>query len=285
MRNLTVYSGNAFDFHKTIVASKRNTADDPTYKERLSGLDEIVQPLFQAYDERFNTNELELLTAHPLTDDQRNDLLKLYSYKSARLQKLKVQLTTLEFNKVLNTCQCCTIGEVSSLDHLVPKGEFPEFAVNPKNLFPSCHKCNSYKQIAWRNGEGRTFLNLFLDDLPQEQYLFVDLQVQDNAEVRVNFVLRNDHGLDDRMFTLLSNHYANLYLFNRFKENADSVITPLIYAIKSGRDSLNKAQMFTQIKITSQANQAFFGPNYWKSILEIALANNQVFIDAVYNLP
>src|SRR5687768_17603534 len=112
MRKLTPYPGNSFTFYKDVIAAKKNTVDDPTYKARLNGMDGIIQPLFQSYDNRFAGNDLETLAAHALTTAQRVDLLKLYSYKSSILQKLKIQLTTLQLNKVLNTCQCCTIGEV-----------------------------------------------------------------------------------------------------------------------------------------------------------------------------
>src|SRR5690349_843330 len=136
MRKLNAYREDAFAFYKKVVAAKRNTADDPTYKARLTGMEGILHPLFHNYDNRFSGNKLEMLMPHRLTGSQRADLLKLYAYTNSILQKLKIRLTTIDLNKVLNTCQCCTIGEVSSFDHLVPKDEFPEFAVNPKNLFP-----------------------------------------------------------------------------------------------------------------------------------------------------
>jgi 5-methylcytosine-specific restriction endonuclease McrA len=285
MRKLIPYIGNAFAFYKDVISGKKNTVHDPTFKDRLNGMEGIIQPLFQTYDDRFAGNNLEILHAHPLTASQRADLLKLYSYKSSRLQKLKIQLTTMELNKALNTCQCCTIGEVGSFDHLVPKEEFPEFSVNPKNLFPACQKCNSYKHQAWRQGGVRTFLNLFLDELPTVQYLFANLNVDATGLVTVAFELRNVNGVSAQMFALLQSHFINLRLLQRFKEHSDTVIVPIVNSIKSGKVNLTKPQIIAQIKATSIANQAFFGANYWKSILEIALADSQPFIDSVYDNP
>lgn len=284
MKKLRVYPGNAFGFYREVVASKRNSADDPTYRQRLNDLEGIVQPLFQTYDDRFLANELQSLAAHALTPAQRADLLRLYAYKNSVFQKLKIQLTTLELNQVLNICQCCTIGEVGSFDHLVPKDEFPEFSANPKNLFPACNKCNSYKLAAWRHNGARTFLNLFLDDLPTQQYLFADLNIDGDGTVTADFALRNINNIDPSLFALIESHYNNLHLLARFKENVDSVVIPIVSAIKAAKDvGLTKARTVEQIVANCRSNQIFFGSNYWKSILELSLAANAMFIDTIYD--
>jgi hypothetical protein len=283
MRKLIPFNGNSFSFYKDVVASKRNSANDPNYKTRLGSMEALVEPLFQNYENRFADNRLELLMAQTLTNTQKADLLRLYSYGSSILQKLKIKLTTIGVNKVLNTCQCCTIGEVGSFDHMVPQEEFPEFSVNPKNLFPSCSICNSYKNDLWRVGGNRSFLNLFLDDLPQVQYLLVDLE-DPAGVVRPNFRLQNNNGINAPTFQLISNHFSRLHLLDRFRLSSDSVITPVINAIKAGKDgALTKLQIADQIRRTSEGNRISYGFNYWKSILELALASNGDFIDAIYD--
>lgn len=39
-------------------------------------------------------------------------------------------------------CPFCAIGAPKNLDHFLPKGEFPQYAVFPYNLVPSCLDCN-----------------------------------------------------------------------------------------------------------------------------------------------
>lgn len=286
MRKLIAYTDSAFSFFKKVVSSKKNTSADPTYKERLVAMEGTLQPLFENYDNNFAINDLETLNAYAFTEGQREDLLKLYSYKSAIMQKLKIQLTTLELNQVLNTCQCCTIGEVGTFDHMAPKDEFPEFCVNPKNLFPCCSKCNSYKSVAWRSSGARTYLNLFLDDLPTEQYLFVALDVDHLGTVVPTFSINNMGRINARIYRLIDSHYRNLRLCARFKENSDAVITNVANSIRSGRNlNISKVNMIEQITNTSVANQNFLGANYWKSVLEISLAHNRTFIDSIYDNP
>lgn len=285
MRKLSVYSGDAFTFHQDVAKSKYITQNNPGLKARLAALEPIVKPLFDQYDAQFLTNNLASLNAHQLSDQQRKDLKTLYSYNSKPLQELKVKVTTIENNRALNTCQCCTIGEVGSFDHLIPQDEFREYIVNPKNLFPCCMKCNQIKNSNWRTGLVRRYLNLYLDDLPTSQYLFVDLQVDGNGNVETQFELRNINGIPGTVFSLIRSHYTLLNLCERFTENDEETITYIsnqISAAAATNVSLNDT--ITQIKTVSRANMRKFGNNYWKSILEISLADNAAFANYYYTL-
>ena len=145
MRKLKAYEQNCFDFHKKVLASKNNTKKDPKYKGRVENLDGDVTQQFNLYDSLFAINNLPLITNRPFDVQSTEDLKKLYSYDLNAIQKLKIKLTTTEAGRIVNTCQNCTINQVNSFDHFVPQSEFPEFSVNPKNLFPSCTECNSKK--------------------------------------------------------------------------------------------------------------------------------------------
>ena len=160
MRNLQHYSNDTFEFHKKVLESKNKTKKDPTYKERIENMDDDIDSQFLVYDDNFAQNTLESIDKYKCTNSEKNDLLKLYSYKNSVIKRLKVKITTTDTNRIINTCPNCTISEINSFDHYLPKDEFPEFVVNPKNLFPSCTICNGYKNDVWLEGGQRLFLNL-----------------------------------------------------------------------------------------------------------------------------
>lgn len=277
MKNVKCYSENAFDFHKEIIKRKRNSAADPDYKTRLAALDDDIELLYKVFDEKFKTNELQALTAHGYKGENHSDLLSLYAYKNKLIQKLKIKLTTTETNRIINTCQNCTINEINSFDHFIPKSEFSEFVVNPKNLFPSCTTCNSFKLTAWRKNGKRIFLNLYIDTLPQVQYLFVNIKVK-SEKIETTFYVENRSGIDSDLFTLIDTHYNKLELCPRFSGNNDSVITPLKNTIESFVGKLQTSQIKKSVLETSKKNMLAFGNNYWKSVLEIALVNDKDFM-------
>lgn len=231
MRNLNHSEKDCLDFHKAVVRSKNITKLDPTLKNRLLSLENDIELLYNNYKRNFDSNCLENSVSNSFPESNKKDLLSLYNYKSKLIQELKTEITTTETNRIINTCQNCTLSEINSFDHILPKEEFSEFVVNPLNLFPSCTICNSYKGKIWNQNENKIYLNLYLDNLPQLQYLFVDIEYEKNT-FGLKFYLENKFGIDDELFSLIKSHYERLHLLKRFSDNGDKVISPLRNKIK-----------------------------------------------------
>jgi 5-methylcytosine-specific restriction endonuclease McrA len=274
MKNLQHYGGNAFEFHKKVLDSKK----DPTYKQRVTNLDDRINKRFVVYDENFTENILEEITCDVDLKKEKDDLLKLYSYKNSVIQRLKTDITTTDKNRTISTCPNCTISEISSFDHYLPKKEFPEFAVNPKNLFPSCSICNNYKNTDWMKNSKRLFLNLYLDKLPAVQYLFVKLTIGKDNVVATKFYLKNTGTIAPDIFEIIRSHYTGLHLLKRFSENSDSVVVPLGDEIESYIDKLSIEEIKKSVIERNKKIKLAFGYNYWKPILEIELMNNDKYL-------
>lgn len=278
MKNIIFYDKDTFKFHKDVISKKKNSKKDPTYKTRVSAFNNEIESQYKEFDKKFVKDQLEDLKSLVFSESEKETLHKLYSYKSKILQKLKIQLTTDEKKRIVNTCQNCTVGEINSFDHFIPKEEFAEYVVNPKNLFPSCTKCNSLKSTAWKKDNKRIFLNLYLDKLPKEQYLFVDTIVNAD-ELDLRYHLENKYSIDSELFDLIENHYKKLQLFQRFKENSDQVISELEISIKAYLSKLSIEDIKKTIIEECRATQQVFGHNYWKSILKLALINDPNYIN------
>jgi 5-methylcytosine-specific restriction endonuclease McrA len=281
MRNLNVYSGDTSVFLDEVIASKRNSTEDPNYKQRVNVLSHDVKVLFGVYEIAHNANNHVSLVPNGYINQDKTDLLKLYNSGNSRLIKLKNSVTTVLDNRAMNTCQYCTIAPVASLDHIVPKGRFPEFSVNPKNLLPACTTCNSHKNQNWTENNNTIFLNLYTDILPAEEYLFIDLVVTVN-NIQPTFELRNINNIDAVFFELLEKHYSRLHLPQRFKKESHKVISELTNLISASRHLLNQNQIIELIRAKISEDKAVFGNNYYKSILEKSLINNQDYLDKVF---
>ena len=274
MRGLRYYNQNSFAFHRYVVSRKR----DEALRNRVSIHDETIESLFGEYDTRFDTLNLSRLTPHNgFSVQDISDLDELYMYRSKPMQQLKIEVTTIENQRQCNTCQYCTISEVNSFDHILPREEFPEFVVNPKNLFPSCSKCNGHKSIAWRNGDRRRFLNLYIDQLPNEQYLFVNLTVATElfGLVETDFEVINTGRIDQELFEHIYSHYDRLHLCQRFALCSNDVITELENTFRAGT---NKYITRDEVVRTCNLNRETFGFNHWRDILKIELSRHENFL-------
>jgi 5-methylcytosine-specific restriction endonuclease McrA len=277
MKNIKFYQNDTFQFHKGIIDSKKNRKADLTFKDRLNSYNPNIKILFQNYNTKFLSNSLAELNEFGYEEEKKKTLLQLYTFQGKKFQALKVELTTKEGNIVDNTCQNCTLSEVNSFDHILPKDDFPEFVVNPKNLFPSCTNCNSRKGTTWRENGKSIFLNLYTDILPNEQYLFVDIEIE-NSELKLTYYLDNKNQIDSELYVLIETHYRKLGLCHRFKENSDIVVSELENEINEYKDIVPIENIKEIIEKKCKKDRELLGFNYWKSILRLALINHDEYM-------
>lgn len=278
MKNLSPFSGDTNVYFDDVIKSKK----DPTYKDRVELFKPNIKVKFKIFDDKHQENKLVSLVAHGYVDQEKRDLLKLYKYDNKIFQKLKTDVTTTKTNRIINTCQNCTINEINSFDHVIPKDEFPEFCVNPKNLFPSCTKCNGHKSTVWKINGASVFLNLYLDKLPEIQYLFCVPFIQ-NDTITVSFNVENRKGIEENLFNLIYNHYSRLYLPQRFRENSHDTIYELSKEINKYKGKIGREELIQTIRESIIEDKEYYGFNFWKAIIKEALINNDQCMDLMFS--
>ncbi len=276
MRNLRPYNGNCIEVHRKIVSNKSKKNKD--LFDRLDLLTPVIEKQYVEFENKFKNNDLENITPAVFNSENKNDLYSLYNFKLSLIKDVKKNITAYDGHTIVNTCQNCTINEVHTLDHYLPKNDFSEFVVNPKNLFPCCSYCNSLKGDSWLRDGKRIFLNLYLDILPQLQYLFVEV-TKDGQSFNIKFFLKNI-GVSKPLFRIIETHYKKLNLLERFRENANDVISELRNTMES-REGLQINDIRSLVLNKEAKNKISFGHNYWRSILRIELVNNKDFINCI----
>tara|TARA_R110001592_G_scaffold77695_4_gene233743 strand:+ start:836 stop:1657 length:822 start_codon:yes stop_codon:yes gene_type:complete len=271
MKNIKCYQGDALSFHKNLVSVSLNKG---VVKDNLLKNEVTITQTYADYKYKFDNNNLFAISAHGFDGEDKTNLLNLYSSQRKSIIELKKELTTNEFNQRINTCPNCTIEKVASLDHFIPKNEFPEFSVNPINLIPCCSTCNSKKKENWKGDKNLLFLNLYSETIPNSQYLFVDIV----SKTEFTFELKNISNIDLNLFKVIESHYNKLNLLQRFREDSDEVISELDILISSFRDSINDdKELLKFIKNHYLKIEARDGVNNWRVVLVKAMINSDVY--------
>lgn len=281
MINLTPYHFDSEDFLETVVKSKKKGKNEnpPLYKDRIVPLSQKILSYYPVYDSAFSTNSLHTITACNLfTDSEESDLLKLYKYSSKPFTLLKNAIVSRPNNREDHTCQYCTINSVNTLDHIMPKDDYPEFAVHPKNLVPACSQCNGKKSKKWITSGVFECLNPYLHQLPPVQFLFARV-VYNNNTFDVNFYLDNQNNvLPTYLFNVIKNHFRNLDLLERYKESSSKIISEFDNSIKGSLTTQCLQNALISARKTIQLNQTEFGYNQFENILKLELCNGQAYI-------
>lgn len=156
---------------------------------------------------------------------------------------------------------------------------FPEFSVHPSNLIPSCTECNSKKLVRWINNNQHVFLNLYIDLLPKNQYLFVELNVISLNNIDINFKVDNVNNIPIPLYSIINSHYTELDLFQRFKDKSSDVVIELTNSIQA---SLSNGVSIPTIKQTildtCNRDKQHKGYNYYQIILKEALIQSNSYI-------
>lgn len=276
MKKVGHYTEDAFEFHKNVVSSKR----DESVKEMLSANEAILKEAFDNYDFHFNDNSLIELEYINLPSELKVALLSLYRYDATVFRHLKNSLTTIN-GRIVVMCPMCTIDTIGSFDHILPKEDYAEFVDHPKNLIPCCTTCNSKKNRYWKENGTFLFLNLYIDDIPGEQYLFLSVTQTDSWPI-LRFSIKNENGIDEIIFKRISSHYAKLDLCRRFEEASGQYLSEIQDSIHSLKEMGHKDEQIRTILIKmGDQLQSREGPNYWRVVLLRTVVNNSILYSAL----
>jgi len=273
MKNLKNFDEDCFNIYKEAVERK----EEGSTKEILSSVEALISILYFDYSTKFDGNEIYNLVPFGFSGERKDCLIDLYQYKSATIKKVKKKILDCQIVTINATCQYCTLNSVNSLDHFIPKGDFPEFSVNPLNLFPCCSECNAKKSKYSYNGEESLFLNLYLDELPEKKYLKADFDFSNDVPL-VTFDLYNPEDIEPSLYRTISNHYGRLDLLERMRFKSNEIITEIIKPIKRyyhfshDIDEIKKFLREEELEF-----QEAYGFNYWKSILRLSLIEKTDF--------
>ena len=278
MKNLKPYDyhdtsiGNSsYEFFETVLKSKR----DIGLKTYFQNNETIVNVSHQLFDTKFKNNLLPEI-------DESNGLIfikdnfeKLYSYKNSNIKKLRLAIQNLQDNSTKHKCQYCTINNHDTLDHFLPKSKYWEYVIHPLNLVPCCSDCN--RKLSSKEDSS---LNLYLDNLPTEQYLFVNITFTDSIP-NFDFELRNvnNNTINAALYVKIKQHFASLGLLERMKEAAITEYTEFYNSIKAQLQHSNISDIKSCTLIIIHNNKVSYGHNHWKYIFQEALINNQNFIN------
>lgn len=276
MRNLTPLDTDPINDYDAITDSKHNPAKFVLKQSRPFVFERYIQ-----YKDHFDRNRLEDLNKSVITADQVNYLKDCYSNSTQALNNIIANIKNKQPLHLRSICQYCGIDTDNTVDHYLPQSDFPEFSVNHLNLFPCCAVCNPIKNNYWFDGVNfhRGIINLYIDEYPLEQFLFVDVNLV-NGNPIIKYHINNLNGINPRLYQIIENHFERIKLINKYNDKTNNIYTRIhnMYlgkAVYSGKPKLIKQDLL----IDAQNHFNSFGRNHYEGVLIDALANNDDFIN------
>lgn len=276
MKRIKAYKGNSFSFYQSICSRVKSG------RTLLLNLEARVRDSYKEYDKSFLSNTLSSLTPlSTLTLKESKRLEGLYDYNKPELNALMGDLTTNEWGQADKKCPYCRFDFTSTFDHFLPKSKFKEFAVHPKNLIPSCHRCNQYKQDKFKD-----LLNLYLDDIPQnKQFLFVRFSI-DGENLIVDYFVDNKVGLPAELFKKIQENFETLKLNQRYKDASKDTFDEVkqqVRILKNFPKLKADIGVIRKQLLSSYKESSINAINLWSNVFKVSSVQNEEVFKYIFD--
>lgn len=270
VHSLNRLKGDPYSWLEQIVAAKRGAR-----RVLLTRASNQIKGRYADFLVHFDPGKLGLFASVTLAADLEEALLHCYSNSTAPLKSLRVALTAAQDLNRQNFCPYCHISTHSTLDHYLPKEQFPELCVHPDNLIPACNVCNGLKSTKWKlPGGQRRFLHFYLDAIPTGPFLRCNLRW---VVAKGERVPNTTWELTPKATTLIGQHFKDLDLLNRYKDHAHDVFVETRNALSLLRGhKIDEAR--SAIWNYLQSIIALRGRSNWRAVLIRRLALDTRFL-------
>ncbi|RDI11265.1 HNH endonuclease [Flavobacterium sp. AG291] len=207
-------------------------------------------------------------------------LKKLYTDKLSK----KGQLAREIYDDIMilapnEKCPYCNHRPADTLDHFLPKANFPIYSITPINLLPACTQCNKGKLGSIPTRASEHTLHPYFDNIEDIQWLeCIIVQVKKiKFEFRVKHLPRTDVMLRRRM----EHHFASYGLNELYKSQASSEYMNIESHLKRIFNNKGKEEL-REFLFEAYLSRAEVDINSWQTALYKALHDNEDFIEGKF---
>ena len=182
-----------------------------------------------------------------------------------------------------NKCVFCSVTDVDSLDHLLPREVYPEFSVLALNLVPACSRCNRIKDRECFKATGNSLMHPYFTEMPVDPLLFVEVSVRQNA-ITWNYFLRRDTAIDEEAFSTIENLFVVLRLAELYRRHSVGEMQDRLLSMSSIYESGGPELLQEYLAREAESAKAGHGENYWKTAFLRALAASREFYEGGFQV-
>ncbi len=172
---------------------------------------------------------------------------------------------------------CGGLGHVNTLDHYLPKSNFPAYAVHPSNLVPCCRDCNTGKNASFGASRREQTIHPYLDDAKffVQRWVRASLVRVDPVIVQYSCSPPSEWPLDDQ--DRVAHHFQGYQLAKRYSIQASAEVTRVIDARRNSLRHL-PSDIYRGF-LYDNAESGSFDLNGWSRSMYFALAESEWFAE------
>lgn len=250
---------------------------DPDLRARLTAVKADIAAAASHFNDAAQATQLHRLRPHSgagphvTTEEMVNVYTSRMAKQGAPGRELYDQLLT---SPPQGQCPLCGQRDVASLDHHLPKMQFPQLAVAPTNLIPACSNCNRVKLSQRPRTPEEETLHPYFDQVHTEKWLRA--VVERSQPVAVSFQVVKPPGWNALTHQRMQHHFTTFDLAPLYATHAaveiNNIRFGLTHLFAEGGAQAVKQHLELQANSCCHAHL-----NSWQSALYSALAADPWF--------
>lgn len=214
----------------------------------------------------------------------KKELNDLYVNALVNNKKPREEVYDELINRVPNKkCPYCEIGQVTTLDHYLPKSKFPLFSVTPINLIPSCKDCNTAKSSKLILSPKDQSLHPYFDHghFISEQWLTAEV-IYENKTI-VNFYVSPPAHWSNIDKGRVNAHFKSFNLAERYSNEASNELASLKSIFEATNTTTSEGRRILLER--SAISLACLNPKTsWRIAMHHALSKCEYYCSSGFNL-
>jgi hypothetical protein len=188
--------------------------------------------------------------------------------------------------RLTSSCPYCGFGEITDLDHHLPRSVYKGLSIYPKNLVPCCGTCNNKKRAADGEQAHQQFHHIFFNTIPQDVIFFIATAELNQGSLSVSFEIHEADGIPPETIERLRFQISRLKLNRRYISAVNNFVISQKTSFGMIFEKKNSgADVKDFIERTANSLSKEYGLNDWRPVLFRALANCQDFCNGgFYNI-
>lgn len=206
----------------------------------------------------------------------KKEMGKVYTDKMGKKDKIGYKYyNILKSSAPFGKCPLCSVRNVDTLDHYLPKSKYPIYSVTPINLVPACTPCNLGKRISFPTKDIEQTFHPYYDNVENESWIKANV-LQTNP-ISFNYFVECPANWNQIQQNRAKNHFTSFKLNELFTSHANEELRGI-------RLQLQKLYQEHPSLLIAHLNAAYvsrkdaLGINSWQSIMYFSLMNDIWFI-------
>lgn len=176
-------------------------------------------------------------------------------------------------------CPFCGIFRVSTLDHYLPKTEYPTYALSPFNLVASCSNCNTKKNSLIFASREEELIHPYYDDFDDE--IWLKCKVEYGEDILFSFFVDKPLSWSEEKYHRAKNHFDKLELNKLYQAHAAEEFTEYIYSAKKLYEAGGEKSIKENLQERLAEHRSIY-KNTWKAALYDGLLNSEEFLEEFF---